>query len=370
MEKIIILIIFLSCALLPNYNVTQAMFKEIGGIVLMSLFIVSWVWKHNKWLAAFLLWLVIRMMLPPIQPRGMITLTNVFMAAMLYLATQYVKFNWKNIRIALSITLGLQVLAVVCQKLNIFFCWNSMNDGGRVWGLFGNSNWSGAYIAMMIPIAMSLGGWWTALGVLGIIALVIMKSSFAMLGALTGVAFILYYKNRKFILKNHYDKVILSILLATIAFVVLNPVYLEDSGRFETWRRSAKFCVYNPTDIIAGKTGGQDPAYQSHFIQGRGLGEAYTILPMIQEKHYTEKWRQTHNDLLQVLFEYGFIGLVLIAGLIITTLKKVNNQNIYIMASLLAIFVDSLGFFPFRTSPIGYIAILLLGAIDKDAILL
>jgi hypothetical protein len=67
---------------------------------------------------------------------------------------------------------------------------------------------------------------------------------------------------------------------------------------------------------------------------------------------------------LQILFEYGAIGFILFLGLVISTLRKTTKANAYVMAGLVALLVDSLGFFPFRTAPIGYIAVIYLGVID------
>lgn len=361
MEKFLIPIIFLSCALIPNYSVSQTMFKEIGALLLSSLFIIWWVWKHNKWLAALLLWLVIRMMLPPIQPRGMITLTNVFMASMIYLGIQYIKVDFKRLYQGIAITLFIQIATVFLQALNLFFCWNSMNDGGRVWGLFGNSNWSGCYIAMTIPIALHLTkqSKWYWLGLLGIPALILLKGNFALLGGIAGLLFYSYILCRDSIIRLKIDRYILAVILLAIAFVTIKPLYLNDTGRFDMWNRAYKFCTFNMTN-----SGGQDPAYQSHFVQGRGLGEAYNLLPMIQNKQYTDNWRQVHNEPLQILFEYGLLGFILFSGLVISTLRKVRVSNAFLVAGLVALLADSLGFFPFRTAPIGYMAIIYIGAID------
>lgn len=381
MEIFLIILIFFSCALLPNYSVSQTMFKEVGGLLVISSLVIYWLWQKNRWLAAFTAWLVIRMMLPPLQPRGMITLTNVFMAVMLYFAIRYMKLDWRKVFQAIGITCLLQIGMVFAQALNVSFCWNAMNDEGRIWGLFGNSNWSGCYIAMTMPVCLELSKrnkWWLA-GLLGLPALILLNSKFALLAGIVGVAFYLYIKYRDFVLKNSIHLLLLFVLSATMLFVLIKPVYLSDMGRFEMWRRTYKLCVFNPGNNVMQKVGqsgyggfGVDPAYQSHFIQGRGLGEAYNLLPLIQPKEYASQnvnWRQVHNEPLQVLFEYGLIGFVIASGLVISTLRKTTRGNIFLMASLLALIVDSLGFFPFRTSPIGYLAVIYLGAIDNAVLL-
>jgi hypothetical protein len=346
------------------------MFKELGALLVVSSMVIWWVWKHNKWLAAMLAWLVIRMILPPTQTRGMITLTNVFMAVMTYLAIQYISIDLKKIYKAIAITLFIQITTVFLQSVNMFFCWNAMSSGTRVWGLFGNSNWSGCYIAMTIPISM-----WLAredkryyLGILGIPALVIMKSQFALLAGIAGVLFYLYATNRDFILKSRVGIAIFLSVISLTAILCVKPLYFDDGGRFNIWDRIIKLSSVNPSTHNDIANQGEDPAFQSHFVQGWGVGEAYNILPLIQSKILTmqrDKWRQAHNEPIQILLEYGAIGLVLFIGLVISTLRKTCYSNSFLMACLVALIVDSFGFFPFRISPIGYLGMIYLAIIDR-----
>jgi O-antigen ligase len=78
-----------------------------------------------------------------------------------------------------------------------------------------------------------------------------------------------------------------------------------------------------------------------------------------------DKWRQAHNEPIQILLEYGAIGLVLFIGLVISTLRKTCYSNSFLMACLVALIVDSFGFFPFRISPIGYLGMIYLAIIDR-----
>jgi len=367
MEKLIIALIFLSSILLPNFAISQNSFKEIGGLLIISLLIVSWVWKFNKWLSALVLWFVVRMMLPPFQPYGMVVITNVFMGLTVYLFIKNVKFDWVRIYQAIAITCLIQIATVFLQWSNLFFCWNAMNDGGRVWGLFGNSNWSGCYIAMTMPVCLILSkrSKWYLLSLLGLSALLIMDANFATLAGFTSVGLFFYLTYRDKLLQLKADKIILTSLLLLTAFVIIKPVYMWDGGRYEIWNRAYKFCKFNlPNNGEAGRNG-QDPSMQSHFVQGRGLGECRRLLPMIQPKEYTDSnqtWTHTHNEYLNLLFDAGLIGLIIFIGLIVTSFRRA--KNIAFACGLVAILVNSIGFFPFHTSPIGYLALIYLGGLD------
>lgn len=333
--------------------------KEIAGLLIAGVFIVWWIWKYNKWLAMFVGWIIIRRFLPPEQTRAIFTLSNVLMGSMVYLGIQHLKIDKKKLFEWICYASTLQIIVVFMQRFDIFMFWNHSSTArligsGRVWGLFGNSNWSGCFIAMTLPIFLYMAKEkkWYLLGLLGIPALFIMKSQVAIVSGIIGVLFYLYFYFQKKIIRYKIHYLILGLLLVGVVFALFNPIYF-DNPRFEVWRRVWKFCLFGGT-----------VEWRCHFVQGWGLGSAYEILPKICPIYSGTAWYQVHNEPLQILLEYGLVGFILMCGLIISTLRKLNSKNLAIMACLIALLIDSLGFFPFRTAPLGFMGVIYLGLID------
>lgn len=360
MEKFLILLI-LGCSVFlkmgSGYQIT--LYKEIASLSAISLFLAWWVWKHNKWLALFLLWGLIRVFLPPDQPRATFMLTNMLAMTGIYLGIQYLSIDKKRLFEGICIACGIQIAAVYLQAINLFPFWNADTIGsygsyGRIWGLFGNSNFSAAFIAITLPafLYMAKINKWYLLGLSGIPALFLLNAQFGIVAGLAGIALYGYFTYRKYFKKLLYPILIL-LIIATV-WVTLYPIYLADY-RWETWYRIWEFLTF---------TGLKD--WHCHFLQGWGLGNAYEILPKITVPISDIRWGHTHNWVLDVLFEFGLIGLILISGLIMNTLRKFNINKLVFYAILLSFFIDALGFHLYRTAPMGYMGIIALGLIDKE----
>lgn len=366
MEKLLLPIIFLSSFLLANGSLSQTVIKEIAAISIGGLFIAWWLWRFNKFFSLFVLWLLMRTFLPPIQPRAMFELSNVLIASGIYLGIQYLDIDKRKLFNGVCIASALQIIAVFMQWLNLFPFWNGAWDEGRIWGLFGNSNWSGCFIAMIIPFFFTLKDrYLRALGITsGFVALLILDSQFALLSGIVGVLAYFYIKHRDFILKKGLAYLILVLILGIIPVAMAHPPNIANE-RFDLWLR-----------IWWVITGGGNTEWGCHFLQGYGLGSGFQAFPVIAKGICHDpnlQWHQAHNEYLQVLFQYGIIGLLLITGLIISTVKKISIRNVVLASSLIALLADSLGFFPMRTSPIGYMAVMFLALIDRedrDAVLL
>jgi len=59
MEKFLIAIVMVSALLITSSTGVQlCLYKEVVGLLIVGFFIVWWLWKHNKWLAMFVGWII------------------------------------------------------------------------------------------------------------------------------------------------------------------------------------------------------------------------------------------------------------------------------------------------------------------------
>ena len=358
MTIFILAIIFLSSFLLYGNGGQLCLFKEIGGLLVMISFLIWWLWKHNKYLALFCGWVFLRAFMPPEQPRMQFELSNIIVAIILYLGIRNLNIDVKKIYKGLCLASFIQIVAVLMQKVNIFPFWNASWDNGRVWGLFGNSNFSGAFIAITIPFFLE-----TAktdkrylLGLLGIPALIILDSQFALMAGLSGILLYLYIDYRSLIKRLHIDILLLTGITTAALYLIYNPIYLPWE-RFEVWSRICQFMVW-----------GGNVEWRCHFLQGWGVGSGYQLIPMLSGKISVTVnlvWLQAHNEFIQAFLQYGIIGITFIGLIIFDCVKRFNVKNLVLYCGILALMVDACGFFPFRASPIGYMGVIYLALIDK-----
>lgn len=291
------------------------------------------------------------------QSRALISFTNIILAYMLYLGVQHLNIKKDRLLIGVAIVSAIGIATIFLQHFNLFLAWNRAEMRG-VHGLIGNGNWSGCFIAFTLPVFLYLGEkrkWWY-LGLLGIPAISILGSCFAFTAALAGVLFYLYMRYRDVLLKKKIAWVMLFVLLVATIAMIVDPPYLYDGNRFEVWTRIWKWMTW-----------GGHIQWQCKFIQGWGVGSGYLLIPQITAGIQDDVWAQAHNEYIQAFLEFGAIGIIIIFGIILSTFKKYNIKRLVYYACLLALLVNSVGFFAFRINPVGYMAVMFLGLIDKES---
>ena len=68
-----------------------------------------------------------------------------------------------------------------------------------------------------------------------------------------------------------------------------------------------------------------------HWVIGWGPGQFKAVMPMIfdgMKQTGQGSWLQAHNEYLQLWFEHGIVGIILLCGFVFTTLKKVFKKII------------------------------------------
>lgn len=360
MTIISILIFSISFFLVTGTGYQIPIYKELAGLSICGSIIIFWIWKYNKYLALLIAWCFARNFLPDYNDRGILSIFNVFMAGVLYLGVANLKIDKIKLLQAICVISFVHIIVGFLQKFNLFLFWNyaDMFSYGRTWGLFGNGNYSGCFIAITLPIYLEMARtnkvyYW---GLLGIPVLFIIDSQTPIVAGIAGLLIYFYFKHRDAKFMRQANIGILACTVLMMFWLILHPIYLtSDIERWETWRRIIRFMLFPGTHD-----------WQSHFVQGYGMGSAYLLLPKLGYTSTNTLWYQAHNEILQIWLECGIVGVILSCLLVWDIFKRTTSRLAVYYACLVAVLIESLGFFIFHTAPMGHMAVIYLALIDKE----
>ncbi len=173
-----------------------------------------------------------------------------------------------------------------------------------------------------------------------IFAIIVSESSTALVTLIVGWISFLWAKGSLSIRKIG----VAFISALSVAAIVIGPSqFLNSNGRFFQWEIALDFWRLNFNPIFGSGIG-------TYFVFGPHL--QHQINPRAQE-HYL--W--LHNEWLQVLFETGFIGLLIAAGIFLSSLRKsFKNRDSWIFAALMALGFSAFTQMPLRLMSFAFLA--------------
>lgn len=196
-------------------------------------------------------------------------------------------------------------------------------------GSLGNPNLSGALIAITSPLFFSRKYF---LLLIPIIAAIILGGS--IMPIMTFIAGILYFLWLNLNLNKYLPYVLFSI--AGIFFIVngFPQGFLSDNSRLEAWTKTINFL--------------------DNYVFGKGLGH-YSMY--FSKKYVIENqlFKSTHNEYLQLFYNFGFSGLTLFFIPFIGLLNRCKNK--IILSCIFAISVNCYGNFLFHISLTAFVAL-------------
>jgi len=233
-------------------------------------------------------------------------------------------------------------LYVICQffgldqfykeKIDNVLCITQPHLGGTL----GSPTIVASFIAMLVPFAIHLKKW---VFVIAMGTAVIMTKSIMSIGAMTGG--ILFYIF--FVYKLRAAAVLLTIIVLLIGYGVKDKTkLLQTSGRITEWK-------YIVSEIK-----------EDQALTGRGMG-SYLYLHLMKHKC---KFRQAHNDYLELAHNAGIIGLALFLtsiGYMIYLSFSVQRLNMVFVSSFVIIGLCAFGSFVFQLNPHIYYSIVIAG---------
>ena len=218
---------------------------------------------------------------------------------------------------------------VVIQLLNLDQFFRSNGQFHEQWnlgGTLGHPTFVGAFIAMIIPLAIYMKKRYIA--VIMIIAVLATQSQVAIGSMVVSLGFYFACKGRKQLIG-----VIVCLLLITTGVVALKqykPGYISSSGRFAEWVR----IVDDVNKSIRPNVPGEEEKYGKYPVTGRGLGSFYYTYHVIHKKCALF---QAHNEYLEWLYNCGIIGVIMLL-LAISHIYRLNFMKNEYRTALLSSF--------------------------------
>jgi hypothetical protein len=210
-----------------------------------------------------------------------------------------------------------------------------------VTGSLGHPTLSGAYVAALLPFVYKQQKYLTPLPV---IALYLTASSMSIVSAYVGVLYFLTakLKYRAYIWVSH-----IIACAGLLYYGNSHGGFFNDSARLVNWR-----------ELISRYW------YKSPWF---GNGPGYIETLMFRLHRNAEIFRPEHNEILTVFFQYGFVGLAVLAFYAKFQVVQFKKENdVYFKAALLALLFNCLGSFPLHIASLNFIFIILLSQLNKE----
>lgn len=328
----------------------------IGGIIYASMF-----WKINKFLAIFLAYLAFSYIyIASGSPRTMMCLLIGYMAIGTTLAVSQIK-DLKYVYCALIGISFLSIAYSISQGLGFDPIFVPLHGGKEdVVSFLGSHNQLGVY-------SVANAFWCPWLIPLAVIPTFLAKCNSAMIGLVAGGLLYAYFQ---------FGKKTLYICTIAIAVLVIPWWNFNHKSRVEIRER---FNIWNLSlhQICSGRIeesmlDGRKQLVEGSSLTGFGLGNFFTYSPMSQYKIYgLDRTRQlgdagtnqqnsishfyehAHNDLLEALYEFGYIGfavlLCLIVSVVVVFIRSAKTSGVIItFSSILSQSIASLSVYVFH----------------------
>jgi len=205
-------------------------------------------------------------------------------------------------------------------------------------GTIGNRMIFGSFVMCLAPFVLKVS--LLNFGLLWVMALA-SQSSGPVISVLAGSVFYLCHR---------YKKLRLPVIVASVAVAGILAIAgrefqtFASFGRGPVWQRTLELAVKNPVGYGGSTYKLLFPLYSQDIAPSRAAGE----WEFDNTRGKGLAWRRAHNLIAQILFEYGFVGVILIAGFFVTTILKV--KNIAFLSGIIMVGVNSLTAFPERST--------------------
>lgn len=356
-------------------------FLTLGFIFLASCWFntTQYIFK-NKWLSALFIWVVLCFgyyFLRPIAFAGENTVWNIwtllptFNVILTILLIRHLVEYTDNLNRWLDITkilcwmgVGFSIYAIAQffgldqifpkgGKIEITHTeW--IGKSSRMFTFFGNKMLSSNYIACITPLFLIFKQkkYYIGLGI-SLIALVLFRSTFNIGVALLGILVVLFLQGKwKICIGTLLVVMILfGIFIEKSDFKQSLPKFPSCSGRTELW-------------ITAIKKG------SDKLFTGHGVGALERDYTNISLKPY--RWHSSHNIIIDIFYDGGLIGLVLVIGYFCSLIKRsyyffLESKSmlfIGLCGAMTSYFLMSMGSFPHKIAPLLLMGILYISAIE------
>ena len=191
--------------------------------------------------------------------------------------------------------------------------------------------------------------------IISALVIVLSKSEMALAAVIVSSFVFLFIHKRAIVLSALAS--ILVVIALIVSFQAQNPTFIQhtmskyDSGRYPMWQQTVK----DMTSPVL------NDSRRTYFLTGMGPGAFYYVFPIRHPQ--MARWKQAHNEYLEVFHNYGFIGLGIFLSAIGLMLYKIRKRLRYrdtrvFLAIFSALAVGSFGTFLWQLAPFQYLTVL------------
>lgn len=304
------------------------------------------VWDMNKYISLFLIYGIFSYLIVCSQsPRSMLCLITGFIGIILSYFVS--KMDTSKIYKALLGIAILNALLFIAQIFNHDFIFKEMGSTfiDRVVGFMGSRNQLGIF-SVDVSILLSIISPWM---LLFSIPILIIKGSTSLVGLVLGINSLFFLKGYRVVSIG----ILLGIILVSALWVNYGDKSLEIKERVKIWTLTL-------SQSISGKVIMDDEhtIIKANPLFGYGIGNFFVFSRNSQAKTLYPNvgmcYEHAHNDILEALFEFGYIGI----GLLLLCVFKIVNDFITCLnktkgvlitfSALIAMAVCSMGVYVFH----------------------
>lgn len=303
----------------------------LAGFLVAALFYI----RVNVCLKLFVLWCFIGCFTSKAPYMSFAAFFSVIACVYYYVACRFIT-DWRPVFKAVQAIFLLICLLIVLQSFGLDTLLNFNMKDPCVLGTIGNKMVLGSFACVLAPFVIYAPVNWAALCLIAFISM----SSGAVLSLFAGFAYWYCSKIKRF----SFGIAVAAIYaVCMFAFSTGDLKVFTGPGRGPVWARTASLAIHHP--------------------QGHGIATYKLLFPLysqdLEASHANHKWtyentkgdglawRRTHNCWLQVLFETGIPGFLLLLGFVLSIVRK-SYKDPRKLTGLIIIGVDMLTHFPTR----------------------
>lgn len=282
-------------------------------------------WKMNKFISLLLIYEILSYIFVCNQsPRTMLCLICGFAG----ISIAYIISNLKDTKILYRCIIGIaitQSIYTVLQHFNIDpFFHNPDSNKADVVGLVGSHNQLGIYYS---AVGIILASFNPILLTFSLVPIFLAKCNSAIIGLIAGgLVYTTFLYGKKWV-----SIALLAICLLAVPWIhYAGKSRVEIKERFDIWELTLTQAFSGYAKQVGTKEWmpGLQREYRANPTFGFGLGNFFVISPLSQYDFWfskTHRYEHAHNDLIEALFELGYIGFILILFCIASVISDFLN---------------------------------------------
>lgn len=299
--------------------------------------------KVSNWLKLFVLWCFVSCFTSGAPYMSFTMFWSLIVCSYYYSFCRQIE-DWTLIKKSIQ---SVFLFIVLLTLMQIFGKDTLLNFGLKnitnIFGIIGNKMIASSFVCVLAPFLLFNPLNWIAIALMSFLS----GSSGAVLSVAAGVGAYVWMKFRKLRIA-----IIIVVLIVPALFAWRMgdiKTFTTMAGRLPVYKETIQMSIKRPLGYGIGTFKLLFQVYCSDKIQGE--------LPK------KKAWLKTHNDWLQIMFETGFVGFILLIGFVISLLRRVKDPVKF--AGLVILGTNMTIHFPTRMVQSAFVIIMFLAYCSK-----